>query len=342
MEPREFSIIVPVRDGGRHFRLCVESILAQKHGDFELLILDNHGTENEIEWTRHLGDPRIRILPSDRDLSIEENWRRVCAVSKRQFMTIIGHDDLLDPDFLHVMAQLIRRFPDAGLYHAHFRLIDERGGLIRHCRPIPQRETAAEFLAARLARIRDSFGTGYVVRAKAYDAVGGIPSFKDLLYADDALWLMLMQGSWKATAIEECYAYRLYGGSVSGRQDPRAHLAAITAYVNFLNAQRRMDPACADVMDRYGREYFTNLCRHLYFALWRETNQANCSLGKDVFGQLNDVMRQAVAARDDSWMPRSYVRILRVISYMPGKKALSRGFVRVYRAVKSFFIGGRA
>lgn len=61
-------------------------------------------------------------------------------------MTIIGHDDLLDKNYLQVMNDLINQYPDASLYQTHFRFIDAKGNFIRHCKPMAEKQTAAELL----------------------------------------------------------------------------------------------------------------------------------------------------------------------------------------------------
>ena len=44
-------------------------------------------------------------------------------------MTVIGHDDLLDNNYLDVMNALIAKYPNASLYQTHFRYIDGRAEL---------------------------------------------------------------------------------------------------------------------------------------------------------------------------------------------------------------------
>ena len=214
---KPFSIVLPVRDGGEHVKLCVASILAQTlAGDFELLILENGSTDGTAEWLAAVRDPRVRVYPAERPLSIEENWARIKELPKNEYLTTIGHDDLLDPDFLTVMTKLIRDQPHAGLYCSHFRIIDAAGKFLRHCRPMPARETAAEFLASRLCLLRDSFGTGHVLRSVVYDELGGIPPYPKLLYADDALFFGAIGRSYRATALDEAFSYRLHTSSASG------------------------------------------------------------------------------------------------------------------------------
>ena len=251
-----FTIALPVRNGGSHVKLAVESILAQRRGDFELAVLDNASTDGTAEWLASLRDERVRLYPAERPLSIEENWARIKAIPKHEFLTAIGHDDLLDPGFLDTISGLIREHPDAGLYLTHFRLIDGEGRFLRPCRPMPARESAAEFLAARLCDLRDSFGTGYVLRSATYDAVGGIPAFPKLLYADDALWLRAtLRDGPRVTSSQEGFAYRYHAASAARTTATADYLGAVERYWDALEAFARQDDGIALVLARYGPTY---------------------------------------------------------------------------------------
>lgn len=248
----QFSVVLPVRNGGEHLKLCVASVLAQTLPDcFELLVLDNASTDGTSAWLANLRDPRVRVLPSDRPLTIEENWARIKDLHKREYVTTIGHDDLLDPNFLEIITRLIHQHPDAGLYLTHFRLIDEQGQFLRHCLPMPTRETAAEFLAARLCDLRESFGTGHVLRSSAYDALGGIPPFPKLLYADDALFLQAIGSTYRATAPDEVFSYRWHAASASTGCAMRDLFSGLEQYTCLLERQCAENVAMREVLRRY-------------------------------------------------------------------------------------------
>ncbi len=253
MEPRRkpFTIALPVRNGGRYLRLCVESILAQTCGDFDLAILDNASDDEGAAWLRTVRDPRVTVYRSERLLPIEENWARILTIPKNEFLTTIGHDDLLDPGFLEVIAALIREHPDAGLYMTHFRLIDADGAFYRHCRPMPARETAADFLAVRLCALRDSFGTGHVLRSAAYDALGGLPPYRKLLFADDALFLQAIGASYRATAPDEVFSYRWHVSSASTGCTMEEFFHGLEQYGELLAGLGDRDPALAAVLRRW-------------------------------------------------------------------------------------------
>lgn len=283
MEQKEnypkFTIFIPVKNGRNYIAPCVESILAQTYKNFDLVILAGYSSDGTCAWLRTLEarDTRIKVIFSDKELGIEDNWNRILAIPKNEFMTIVGYDDLLDSDFLEEINNLIQREPEANLYLTHFKLIDSEGKLIRHCLPIPKYETAAEFLAARMADIRDSFCTGYVMRSEQYDKIGGIPSYKDLLFADDALWIGLMNSLYKVTAHRVCFSYRLHSGSVSGKQNCAALLNGLKQYLGFLRELAKGNDAIANVIKLYGSQYVTKHCQH-YYCYFLETT----SWGKPV------------------------------------------------------------
>ena len=274
MAELKFTLIVPSYNGGELLKECIASIQAQTYRGFALAVLDDGSTDGSLEWLRALGEPRLMLHPAPAHLGIVGNWGRALRLPKAEFMTIIGQDDLLDPDYLAVMDALTRAQPDAGLYHAHFRFIDRRGKTTRPCRALPARETAAEYLTALFTGARDTYGTGYLMRSARYEAVGGIPAFEKLLFADDALWMALMEGSYKATAPEHCFSCRLHSASASGGTGWQSWLAAMPPYASFLEDIAARAPDLARAYAAHAPAYFDGWRRSLWtLALTRATRQ---------------------------------------------------------------------
>lgn len=266
----KFTIFIPVKNGRNYISPCVESILAQSYKHFDLVILGGFSTDGTCAWLRTLEarDTRIKVIFSDKELGIEGNWDRILVAPKNEFMTIVGYDDLLDPDFLEVISEAIGEEPGSDLYLTHFRLIDSEGNLIRNCTPIPKYETAADFLASRMVGIRDSFGTGYVMRSAMYDKMGGIPSFPDLLYADDALWMSFMRNKLKITSCRICFSYRSHSGSVSGSPNLKAAFNGLKKYFEFLSGLGKENNEVTYVVKVYGPAHAITICQMYYNFLY--------------------------------------------------------------------------
>ena len=125
-------------------------------------------------------------------------------------MTIMGHDDVLYPHYLSTIDKLIEENPRAGLYQTHFNFIDANGEVIRAGASMKLHTTPGILLEGVLQNRIEITATGFMVRSKQYDALGGIPAYPNLLYADIELWLKLIRDSYLAVAPENCFEFRLH------------------------------------------------------------------------------------------------------------------------------------
>jgi glycosyltransferase involved in cell wall biosynthesis len=265
---KKFSIILPVKNGGEYVKECVHSILSQTLNDFNLLVLDNCSTDGTLQWIQSLNDERIHLYPSEKTLTIEENWGRIVSVSKNEFMTLIGHDDILKPDYLNVMNNLINKFPDGSLYQTHFTFIDPKGKKIRSCRPMQEKEDGTEFLRLILLNKIDIVGTGFMMRSKDYDELGGIPMYPNLLFADFELWIKLTCKNYKATAEEEGFSFRLHQSTTSTSSDVK-YQQAFERFIDFLSELKLNSPAYQEVITENADTFLMNYCKSLSHRLLR-------------------------------------------------------------------------
>ena len=234
-KPQLFSIILPVKNGGHLVNECVKSILSQFLNDFNLLVLDNNSTDGTLNYLESLNDSRIIIYRSEKDLSIVENWARILTIPKNKFITLIGHDDILYPNYLRDISNLIEKYPDASLYQTHFNYIDAKGILIKRCKPMAASQTIDEFLGGQMSQTIDSMGTGYMMRSKDFDLLGGMPvNYPNLIFADYELWMRLTQLSYKATSEKFCFSYRVHD-SVSKITNGEAYAQAFQTYLFFIS-----------------------------------------------------------------------------------------------------------
>ena len=267
----KYSIILPVRNGGEYFKLCVKSILSQVYRDFNLVILDNNSKDGTLEWIRYNKDERITIHTSDRDLSIGENWSRILDVPKNEFITLIGHDDILHPDYLSTMDDLINNYPQAGLYQAHFTYIDSIGHEIRPCKKMELLQKPNQFLANILDNKIDIIGTGFMMRSKDYDMAGGIcgiPKYKHFLFCDFELWIRLSCISFMAVSEKECFSFRLHQSSTS-RSNDLALQESFGRLILFFCELKKNDPRLSTVLDEHGIQFFLFHCKGLSHRLLR-------------------------------------------------------------------------
>lgn len=95
------SICVPSRNRQRYLIDVLAFLRANPRDDVEFVIADN--SDDPAIMNAHMDglpeDRRIRFLPSEsRTLSMIDNWERTVAAARGQWVSVIGDDDLIDPD----------------------------------------------------------------------------------------------------------------------------------------------------------------------------------------------------------------------------------------------------
>ena len=258
-----FSVIIPVKNGGEYLKSCLRSVLSQTYGHFNVLVLESGSTDGSLAWLNAQKDPRVKVFSNPDSLTIEQNWARIKSVPKNEYMTILGQDDLLHPNYLEEMDRLIQKHPDASLYQTHFNYINHSGNLVQPCRPMPEIHFAHEFLAFHMARIIDSTATGYMMRSRDYDMLGGIPlHYPSLLFADHELWINLSLKNYTATSPQFCFSYRLHE-SVSKLANGKKYQEAFELFIYYLKDLSSRQEPIKLVIEHYGGNMLMYFCEAL-------------------------------------------------------------------------------
>lgn len=329
----KFSVVLPVRNGWPYVKECVDSVLAQRYPHFDLVVLDNQSTDNTVPWLNSLSDSRIRLYSSPSSLSIVDSWRRVVGVERQQYMTLIGHDDLLDPGFLEAIKRIIDRYPDAKLYQTGSRLIDTFGKTIRSCRPVPIRETPAQYLQGRFTYKRDITGTGVVMRSADYDRVGGIPAFERLFFADDALWLSLMQGGYKAFDPDELFSIRMHPKKESTTQPSSwpSLLLGLNQFAEFLKACAASDRELSGAVAKEGATFMLRYHQNLYILALVEASQAERKLDPAIAQRIIDSLQNCAPAAAELLRNSFSVRAVEALNATPLRRTVPHLWAAYHR-----------
>lgn len=123
---------LPVRNGARYLRQALESILAQSHDDFRLLISDNASTDTTAEICREYADrdPRIRYFRQGHNIGASLNFNRVFQPGDAPYFKWAAHDDVLLPDYLRRCVELLEHDPGLAIAHSRSLRIDADGRVI--------------------------------------------------------------------------------------------------------------------------------------------------------------------------------------------------------------------
>lgn len=229
-----FSFIIPVHNGMPYLKECVKSILAQSCADFEIIILENKSTDGTAEYLRTLAaHPKIKIIPSEKLLSIEDNWKRILTVPKRPYMIITGADDSYEKDYLVSIKQMIEKHPQCSIYRTNMNMIDKDSRKTAKS-VIAEKINIYTYLTGRLRHTYFETMAGYTIRSKDYEAIDGIDCVHRLMHTDDKLIMQLISNSYMAVSPEHNANYRAHAGSESGTPNQEESLKGFFYFFRWI------------------------------------------------------------------------------------------------------------
>jgi glycosyltransferase involved in cell wall biosynthesis len=109
------SIGMPVRNGGRFLVETLESLLSQTYQNFEIIISDNHSTDETKEICKSIiaKDGRIRYVMPSEPLSAFQNFEFVLSHANGPFFMWASHDDLRSADSIEHLLKKLQSDPQA-------------------------------------------------------------------------------------------------------------------------------------------------------------------------------------------------------------------------------------
>ncbi len=100
------SIILPVYNGEKTIRLCVDSMLAQDFKDFELIIVDDGSQDNSLEVIKQNYSTHSNIKIYSKSNGGESSARNYGVDrAEGKWITFIDQDDYVDSDYLSSFMQ---------------------------------------------------------------------------------------------------------------------------------------------------------------------------------------------------------------------------------------------
>ena len=126
------SVVIPVPDRARWLPAAVQSALAQRHPQVEVLLCDDgstDGTERTIDELAARAPDRIRVLhlPPRGPGPAREAGR---LASRGEFIQYLDSDDLLLPEKFSLQIAALRARPECGIAYGITRLVDEPGRIL--------------------------------------------------------------------------------------------------------------------------------------------------------------------------------------------------------------------
>src|SRR3974377_22094 len=104
MSPNDrVSVTIVTYNSGRFIKRCLESVLAQKYANKEIIVIDNNSTDGTQDILEQFED-RCQVFYNDDNIGFAAAQNQAIGLSSGDWVLTLNPDVLLLPDFIGVLV----------------------------------------------------------------------------------------------------------------------------------------------------------------------------------------------------------------------------------------------
>lgn len=161
------SIVMPVYNVERYVAEAIDSVLAQTFHDWELLVIDDGGSDRSIDIAAEYCDPRIRII-AQRNRGLAGARNTGIAHARGDYIALLDSDDRWLPEKLALHVIHLDAAPDVDVSYSASRFIDGAGNALRQTQTPRLHDITPQLI---LCRNPVGNGSAAVIRRSALDLI---------------------------------------------------------------------------------------------------------------------------------------------------------------------------
>lgn len=214
------SVCLPVYNAARFIAPTIDSVLAQTHPDFELIITDDASTDDTAGLCAAYAarDQRIRLYRNPRRVGWVRNVNGALAKARGAYITLMSHDDELDPRFISALAAALDADPDAaGAFCDMHVYAADRQVAVRSYDKLEGTGSASE---RGIAVIKNGgpWWTCYrsLIRRGTIEKTGGLRTHWGSEFSADWAWVLQLALAGKLVRVPEALYIKNRGGLAPG------------------------------------------------------------------------------------------------------------------------------
>jgi len=159
MNPR-VTVCIPIYNGSKFLEESLNSVKDQSYDNLEILIVDDHSSDNSIEISKKIfkGDNRAKIVKNEKQLGLVQNWNRCLELASSDWIKFHFQDDMMVPDTIKKMMALAEKEKVRLVLSDREYLFDK------------SREKKKDFFDNRLKRLSQKYDQDTVINCKAFSS----------------------------------------------------------------------------------------------------------------------------------------------------------------------------
>ena len=183
------SVIVPTYNHAHYLGRALQSVIDQDYLNWELIVVDNHSSDNTDEVIKKFIDSRITYLKIHNNGVIAASRNAGIRASKGDWVAFLDSDDWWNANKLQTCCQCIDEKVDL-IYH-RMKIIDDRQSIFKRT-SVNTWQVKSPVLRDLLLRGNPIVNSSVMIRKKLINQIGGINEQFDMVTAEDYnTWLQI-------------------------------------------------------------------------------------------------------------------------------------------------------
>lgn len=115
-----FSVVIPLFNKEKTIIRAVNSVLAQKNQNIEIIIVDDGSTDQSCYFVSKIKNKKIKII-KQKNKGVSSARNNGIKAATYDYIAFLDADDTWDPDYLEIITDLIDNNKNCGAYSTHIR-----------------------------------------------------------------------------------------------------------------------------------------------------------------------------------------------------------------------------
>lgn len=196
---------------GQYIKEAIESVLQQKHVEFELLIIDDGSTDDSKEIIETYRDhENISIVyQQNKGLNITNNI--ALHLANGQYIMRLDADDYLEPHALEKLSQPLKENSEMGLVFPDYYIVDAQGQILEHHKRHDFKKEVTLYDQA-------AHGACTMIRVEFLKSLGG---YNENYKCQDGyeLWIKFVNKYKVVNISEPLFYYRQHGSNLTSNEN---------------------------------------------------------------------------------------------------------------------------
>ena len=234
-----FSVVIPSYNHGRYIGRALQSVMDQTYFNWEVIVIDNHSTDNTDEVISSFADSRIGYLKIHNNGVIAVSRNAGIRVAKGVWIAFLDSDDWWTNDKLQVCFERINDNVDL-VYHDLETVNNKHGKVERSTQRT--RQVMPPVIMDLLLNGNAISNSSAIVRKTIIDKIGGINEKKEMTASEDFnTWVRISRISEQFIYIPKTLGFYLaHESNISNKEDMSLNMeCAFSEFMHLLTSSQQ-------------------------------------------------------------------------------------------------------